>query len=39
MRKDKKNWLKDNFSYPLLETEKNSIKLKFELEQKNSFKD
>lgn len=37
--KNEELYLKDNFSYPLLETEKNSIKLKFELEQKNSFND
>lgn len=37
--KNEELYLKDNFSYPLLETEKNSIKLKFELEQKNNFSD
>lgn len=37
--KNEELYLKDNFSYPLLETEKNSIKLKFELEQKNNFND
>lgn len=37
--KNEELYLKNSFSYPLLETEKNSIKLKFELEQKRNFKE
>lgn len=35
--KDEELYLKNNFSYPLLESEKDTIKLKFELEQKKNF--
>lgn len=37
--KNEQLYIKDNFSYPLLDNEKDNIRLKFELEQKHNFKE